>query len=110
MTRKLKAAGAGALSSPGGANGWWPEEPLLRRRGQAPPATAGARGGRAEVRLHRLERLIEVGEDVLDVLDADGDPDESRRAPETVSLGLRDRAVRHRRRVRDERLDSAEAL
>src|SRR5581483_2775543 len=53
------------------------------------------------------ERGFEVGDEVVDGLDADGQADEVRRRGERR---VRRRGVRHRRRDLDQALDAAEAL
>ena len=59
--------------------------------------------------LDRFQRLVEVGDQILGVLDADGDPDQAGRHAEAVFLSLRgtrltDRSVR---RILDRRLQEA---
>src|SRR5262245_31685020 len=64
-----------------------------RRRPAAAPCACSeppdSRGARSAL-FDRFERLIEVRQQVLGILDPDGDPDEARRDAESVALLLRD--------------------
>src|ERR1051325_9720539 len=60
--------------------------------------------------LNLPERLIEVGDDVPDVFEADRDSDEPVGDAYARARLRKHRGVGHRRRVRDERLDAAETL
>src|SRR5207245_1756464 len=59
---------------------------------------------------HALEGLTEVVDDVLDVLDADTEADQAVRQAARVAYGGRDVDMGHGGRVRDHRLDGAQAL
>ena len=58
--------------------------------------------------IHRAERLIEVGDDVVDVLDADAEPDHLRRHAGLPLLLRRHLPVRGRRRMAGQRLGVAQ--
>src|SRR5262245_46296980 len=60
--------------------------------------------------LELAERLAQVGDQVLDVLDADGQAYEAVRDADAQPLRRLDDGVRHRDRVRDQRLDGAQIL
>src|SRR6266545_762580 len=59
---------------------------------------------------YRVQRLLQIGDQVGDVLDADGDPHEPGGDTQAGALRFRDRGVRHRRGVGDQSLAPAEAL
>src|SRR5215472_2714185 len=58
----------------------------------------------------RVERLLDVADDVGLRLDADRQAQETFRNPAFFTDLFRDRAVRHARRMTDERLDAAQAF
>ena len=56
------------------------------------------------------QRLLQVCQDVLDVLDADGKADEAWCDAHALAVLFAEIGVGHGRRVADERFDSAQAL
>ena len=58
----------------------------------------------------RVERLAQVGDQVVRALDADREAQQPVGDPAAVALVLGDRAVRHARRMVDQRLDAAQAF
>src|SRR5438105_7912176 len=56
------------------------------------------------------ERLVQVGDEVVDVFHADGQADERIADSDAGPFGVRDRRVRHQRRKLGKRLDGAERL
>ena len=57
-----------------------------------------------------LQRLIQIGDQVTHVLDADREAQQRLRDAATLTFRLRDRAVRHRGGMAAERFDAAQAL
>src|SRR5687767_4467469 len=57
-----------------------------------------------------LQRLVEVGGEVLDRLDPDREPQQSVEEPHRAPRFGRHRGMRHRGRVADQALDAAQAL
>ena len=81
--------------------------PAARTRAEPAPTAWRARWC-ARHRLHLLERLLQVGEDVADVLDAHREPHEVRADPGAHELLVGQLGVRGRSRVDDERLRVAD--
>src|SRR2546425_3548977 len=65
---------------------------------------------RVRYRVSSRERLIEIGDQVLHVLDPHGEPHQTVAQPHLVAQRLRDARVRHRGRVPDQALHSAQRL
>ena len=57
-----------------------------------------------------IERVLDIGNQILDVFDPDGDPHQTGRDAEALTRLLGYRTVRHRDRMRDQRLHPAERL
>ena len=86
------------------------ESVALRHQGFADPGLkfAGVRGEATPSR--RLQRLIEIADQIRGVLDADGEPHELRRDARGAAQRLGDRGVAHRPGMADQALDAAERL
>ena len=77
---------------------------------QTPDVPARIAGTPVAVFSDRAQGLLEVGDEVPGILDSHGDPDEPVRDSERLAVGRRNGGVRHRRRMTDQRLDTAETL
>src|SRR5580692_12044704 len=58
---------------------------------------------------HRFQRLLQIRDEVIGMLDADGDPDQPLADTDALARLFRHAGMRGARRVRDERLCTAEA-
>src|SRR6266404_7540035 len=85
---------------------WWragrprPAALLLNRRDALPPTTT----------LDRRQCLVEIGKDIVHVLDADRDTHHAVSDADFAAAFLADRRMSHRRRMRNQSFDSAQGL
>src|SRR5215470_8541613 len=77
---------------------------------QSASATSAATATTSEMRKTLIQRVLQLGDEIVDVFDADGEPHQAVADAEARAHVLRQRRMRHDRRMLDEALHAAQAF